>query len=155
MPEARPIEVRKIAYRQSAKDGLVITFAVHPNDMPPALAAAPIGTRFAAALVEIGDDEQPIPSKTRQQLEASVEQERKKPNPLAQRVAITCNEPSFRKFLAELDRASPIAMFDVDGAAEIVREHCGVSSRKEILPGTEAARKWDELHAKFLMWSRG
>jgi len=52
-------EARKIAYRQS-KDGLVVSFVIHPNDMPDALAVAPLGQRYMLALAAIGDDEKPV-----------------------------------------------------------------------------------------------
>ncbi len=56
-------EARKVAYRQT-KDGLVVAFVIHPNDMPDALAIAPLGQRYMLALAAIGDDEKPIPAKT-------------------------------------------------------------------------------------------
>lgn len=88
------------------------------------------------------------PSKTLQQLYANVQEERKKPNPLAQRIAMTCNEPAFATFLSEkMGRSGDVAAN--------VRKLCGVQSRKEILPGTDAAQKWDELHGKYLGWQRG
>lgn len=64
-------EAVKAAYRQT-KDGLVVSFVIHPNDMPNALAVAPLGTRYMLALAQIGDDEQPvspadIPSTTRKE----------------------------------------------------------------------------------------
>lgn len=52
-------EARKAAYRQTAQ-GLVVSFVVHPNDMPNELATAPLGTRYYLALAEIGDDEEPV-----------------------------------------------------------------------------------------------
>jgi hypothetical protein len=54
------VEAKKIAYRQS-RDGLVVSFVIHPNDMPDALAVAPLGQRYMLALAAIGDDERPIP----------------------------------------------------------------------------------------------
>ncbi len=51
-------EARKVSYRQS-KEGLVISFVVHPNEMPDSLATAPLGQRYMLALAMIGDDEQP------------------------------------------------------------------------------------------------
>jgi hypothetical protein len=54
------VEAKKIAYRQS-RDGLVVSFVIHPNDMPDALAVAPLGQRYMLALAAIGDDEKPIP----------------------------------------------------------------------------------------------
>jgi hypothetical protein len=143
MTEAIPIEVRKIGYRQSTKDGMVISFAVHPEDMRAEVAAAGLGTRYMMALVEIGDDEKPV-EKPKEKRDYS----------LPQRVAMVCNEPAFEKFLCETefeDRFMP----DKDQVATHVRYLCGVDSRSEILPGTEAARKWDELHGKYLGWQRG
>jgi hypothetical protein len=54
------VEAKKIAYRQS-RDGLVVSFVIHPNDMPDALAVAPLGQRYMLALAAIGDDEKPTP----------------------------------------------------------------------------------------------
>ena len=145
MTTATPIEVRKIAFRQSAKDGLVITFAVHQDDMTPELAAAPIGTRFMAALVEIGDDEQPV--------------ERGKQHPIVQRAAILCGETLFQKFMEEefpldWEEANPFSG-GADKTAAILRTACGISSRKELAADPMAVAKFDKLTAKFEMWKRG
>jgi|SRR5215472_9041286 len=51
-------EALKYALRQ-ARDGLVVSFVIHPSDIPDALLLAPIGTRWVLAAVEIADDEQP------------------------------------------------------------------------------------------------
>jgi len=42
------------------KNGWVIGFSVHPNEVPRPLLEAPLGTRFRAVLFRIGDDEQPV-----------------------------------------------------------------------------------------------
>jgi hypothetical protein len=52
-------EAKKVAYRQT-KDGLVVSFVIHPNDMPDALAVAPLGQRYMLAMAAIGDDEKPV-----------------------------------------------------------------------------------------------
>ncbi len=49
-------EARKIAYRQS-KEGVVISFVLHPNEIPDSVATAALGTRFLLALVELNDDD--------------------------------------------------------------------------------------------------
>lgn len=131
-----PIELRKIAYRQSAKDGLVITFAVHPNDMPSGLASAPIGTRFMAALVEIGDDEKPIGKAREKQSWHDMS--------LAQQAGILCGDPVFAKFLDET--VGP------NDPAKTIRSLCGVGSRSDIKPGTEAARRWTLIVSDFRAW---
>jgi uncharacterized OB-fold protein len=52
-------EAKKYAYRQT-KDGVVVSFVLHPNDVPNELASSQIGTRYVLAMVEIGDDEKPV-----------------------------------------------------------------------------------------------
>jgi hypothetical protein len=52
-------EVKKLAYRQS-KEGIVVSFLVHPQEVPDALAVAPLGQRYMLALAQIGDDERPV-----------------------------------------------------------------------------------------------
>lgn len=49
-------EAKKYAYRQT-KDGVVLSFVLHPNEVPPNVATAAIGTRYVLALVELNDDE--------------------------------------------------------------------------------------------------
>ncbi len=45
----------KIAYRQT-KDGFVVSFAIHPQDMPVVLANADIGSQWSLRLVELDED---------------------------------------------------------------------------------------------------
>lgn len=52
-------EAKKHAYRQT-QDGVVVSFVLHPQEVPDGLATAALGTRYMLALVAIGDDEQPV-----------------------------------------------------------------------------------------------
>lgn len=52
-------EALKSALRQT-KEGVAVTFLIQPNDLPSALLAAPIGTRYTVAMCERGNDEQPV-----------------------------------------------------------------------------------------------
>jgi uncharacterized OB-fold protein len=51
-------EVKKYAYRQT-KDGVVLSFVLHPQEIPADVASAAIGTRYVLALVELADNEKP------------------------------------------------------------------------------------------------
>ena len=53
------VEVKKAFLRQN-KDGYTLGFILHPSDLPDGLMRAPVGTRYQIAMVEIGDDEQPV-----------------------------------------------------------------------------------------------
>lgn len=49
-------EVVMCAFRKT-KDGTVVSFTVHPNDMPELLSNAHVGTRFMLGIVELADNE--------------------------------------------------------------------------------------------------
>lgn len=51
-------EAKFYAFRKT-KDGTIVSFVVHPQEVPDKLATANIGARFVLAMVEIGDDEKP------------------------------------------------------------------------------------------------
>ena len=51
-------EAKLYAFRKT-KDGTVVSFVLHPQELPKGLGDAEIGARFVMALVEIGDDEKP------------------------------------------------------------------------------------------------
>ena len=52
-------EAKKYAYRQT-KDGMVLSFVLHPDDVPKEIATAPIGQRYMVACAQIDDHENPI-----------------------------------------------------------------------------------------------
>lgn len=68
----------------------------------------------------------------------------------AQMAGILCGERLFRTFLTDIG----LPAFETEAAAAVVREYCDVESRSEILPGTPAGDKWEQLLAKFEMWKR-
>ena len=48
----RHFEAKKYAYRQT-KDGMVVSFVIHPDDVPKEMATAPIGQRYIVACAKI------------------------------------------------------------------------------------------------------
>ena len=131
-------EARKWSYRQT-KDGVVVSFLLHPNDMPDGLAIAELGTRYMMALVEIGDDEQPKPAKQRRafkELKAS------------QQAGMLCNDSEFRRFL----NANIKTTINADDAAEAVRIFCHVDSRSKL--DGDAGDKWAALVNQFNTWKQ-
>lgn len=160
-------ECKKIAYRQT-KDGVVVSLLVHPNDVPDALATAPLGTRYMAALVEIGDDEQPVKAKSesggphpspREADSADIGKRSSASRPKrqfvdmtpAQQAGLLCADEAFQRFL--LERCHITALSE-DEAADAVRYYCRVKSRKDILSGTTAGDFWLGLVAHFRDWQR-
>lgn len=94
---SQPIEALKYALRQT-KDGVVVSFVIHPDDVTAELLADPIGARYQMVMVRIGDDEQPVVGrefKTKEPTTPLDEANRK----LVASAGILCREPAFWDFL--------------------------------------------------------
>jgi len=159
-------EMVKYAYRQT-RDGVVVSFVVHPNDIPPELSISHIGARYMVALVQIGDDELPI--KPRKEAmpntSRSLEPHNAPPQPdsprsagakrpwedfqPAQQAGIRSNDVRFEQFLEE---EYPAQWRELQDAAECIRSICGVHSRAEL--GTDHAKRviWHQLDKHFQAW---
>lgn len=153
---ALPCEMVKYALRQT-KDGIVVSFVVHPNDIPAALQTSAIGSRWIAALVQIGDDEKPI-----QQISAEAAQPRqidskrtagdkRNWNELQpqQQAGIRCAEATFVAFLKETRSDD---WHESQDAAECVRLICGVTSRAMIGVNQKARMIWHQLDSAYQAW---
>lgn len=82
----------------------------------------------------------------------------KGPKSLAQEAGKMCASVEFRNFLwNEFETTGGIlwADFVEEEAIKLVRDQCGVQSRSEIIAGTPAADKWNDLIARFEYWRRG
>ncbi len=137
---AIPLEIKKDAMRQTQSGDWKITFTVQAADMDQRLTSAAMGTRFQAALVEVGDDEQP---------KERGKQDWREVQPAAQ-CGIRCNDARFRDFLA--------VEYGFDGdtaeeAAETVRGICHVASRKEFATNHKARVLWTQLDSQYRDWA--
>lgn len=138
------LEVKKdgLTQRQSGDWQLRLTIAA--IDMDQRITSAPMGTRFVAVLVEVGDDEAPIDHKA---------QERDKWRDLGpmRQAGMRCKEPIFWAFISEELRV-PVA--GEDDAAKAVRFICSIPSRADLdKPGnTEARTRWFELDTAYQAW---
>lgn len=63
----------------------------------------------------------------------------------AQQAGIMCSEGAFRQFVEAKDE---------EAAAQFIREHCGVLSRRHLDHNDEAARKFLDLKADYEIWLR-
>jgi hypothetical protein len=101
------------------------------------------GHRFMAALVEIGDDEQPV---------QQAEPEKAKGGPLAKLAGMLCAEPEFWDFLTHqcsLDEAIEGPLM----AAEQVRLLCGIESRAELDSNLEAGAAFHRtIRSPWIKW---
>jgi len=122
----------------------VISFVLHPNEVPDDLALAPLGTRYMLALVRIGDDEEP-------------QQPDEKPKraarpfhtlPRPQQAGMMCNNQAFQQWVSKQHPAGLTFPANADGSRKYILYVCGVVSRAHLdrtLPGPA----WDALLARF------
>lgn len=73
----------------------------------------------------------------------------KRERTLPEKIGIRCADKRFQKWTAEYV-GWPAAATSAEETAGAVRGWCHVKSRAEILPGTEAAKKWLDLETRFL-----
>lgn len=166
MTDQAAIARNNAVHMEAKKDGLsqrqdgswILRVKIHPNDMPSSLMTAPMGTRFMIAVVEIGENEEPVQQEER----ASQTTTREVPGSVAenapsrrklewdkmsggQQAGLLCSKPAFWKFLGKSS---------ADEAAYYVRLHCGVNSRSEIVAGTPAGDAWNGLVNEYRVWDR-
>lgn len=135
-------EAKKHGFRQT-QDGVVISFVLHPQEVPDKLATAVLGTRYQLVLVELDDNDEP--------------KDHRADTRLTQRASILCGEKVFQTFLSEL---LPLDWQQATGsheerAATVLRGFCKVQSRRDIVPGSAAAAAFENLLGKFIGWKRG
>jgi hypothetical protein len=141
-------EALKVSYRQT-REGMVIAFAIKPEDMPPELALAPVGTRVLLAVAELRDDapepepvsETPKP-KDDQRSERAREAYRMKDEmeKAATRSAMLPKDPRFREWSGcETE----------EQAAQHIRETCLIESRAEIANNEGAYRDFIDMETRF------
>ena len=152
-------EAKKYALRQ-AKDGVVVSFLVHPADVVPELLSAAIGEHYVGALAPYEEkaaevERQPAP-------EPIPEPEKPKERrpfhtlPRSQQAALLCNDNRFWWWLSDKeDRrigppppGHPPYVETEQEAADAVRSMCGVASRRD-LDQPDHALKWDRMVEEF------
>ena len=151
------LEAKKDRMAQRQSNDWAVTFTVQGIDMDPRLTQAPMGTRYAMVLVEIGDDEQPVqrkeaspaprqPVNPRQADGAKRDWHSLQPQ---QQAGIRCGEPAFIAFLKE---QRPDDWREAEDAASCVRLICGVASRVELGINRKAGVIWKQLDDQYQAW---
>lgn len=149
---AIPLEVKKDGLQQRQNGDWVLRLVIQAADMDQRITSAPMGTRFMAALVEVGDDELPKEQPAPPEVKAEPAPKAKKSwreQPPAQQAGIRCDEPIFIAFLKE---TYPEEWREFEDAAEFVRFYCGVKSRSELNTIHKSQDIWHQLDSQFQAW---
>jgi hypothetical protein len=138
-------EVKKDGLQQRQSGDWVLRLTLQAADMDQRITNAAMGTRFVCVLVEVNDDETPVDHK-------AMERDKWRDLGPAKQAGIRCKDPVFWAYLSE-ECVGP----DVDdeaGAADFVREVCGVASRSDLgKPNrTQARLRWHDLDNGFQAW---
>ena len=166
-------EVRLAALRRT-KDGTVVSFLVHPNDVPDCFSLDPLGQRYMIGIAAIGDDEQELQSaaeaSTPSVLTAVVPERAE--NRDAPHHLVDSNKggetgetsatlphtphtphPIVRRagILANDQRFwAWINVADAEAAAAFIRRACAVASRRDLATNTGAAIRFQGLLDEYL-----
>lgn len=138
-------EAKKYALRQ-AKDGVIVSFVLHPDDVVPELLSAPIGEHYVVALAPY----EKAAEQAEQQPEAPAPSPEKvkerKPFhtlPRSQQAAILIQDERFRRWWDGGDDPLPDA---VDAA---IKARLGIISKRNLDQPGPTAFAWDELVAQY------
>ena len=137
---AEHFEAKKYAYRQS-RDGMVLSFILHPDDVPTELATAKIGQRYMIACAQIGEDERPV-------VKAAVTNGER----AMARANLICRERTFQEWVRLNNEREGWVANDPDDetlATNVIRSVCDIESRKELLTDEEAQEKLKAFLAFF------
>lgn len=125
-------ELQLAGWSESHNSGCKVTFWLQSSEDLEAFRALTVrkgntaGQRFMAALVEVGDDEQPVQQS---------EPEKPKGGELARMAGVLCQDVEFRIFM----NAQGWHAGSDQEAAETIRQMCGVKSRADLDHDFEAA----------------
>lgn len=140
-------ELQLAGWSESHNGGCKVTFWLHSSEDLEAFRALTVrkgnqaGQRFMAALVEVGDDEQPVQ-----------EPEKPKGGPLAVLAGRLCADPEFHHFASVQYKALLLSGTAVNDCAEWLRKFCGVASRAEIDGNPDATSKMQEIRGAWIKW---
>lgn len=139
------LELKKDGLSQRQSGDWSLRFTVAATDMDQRLAAAAMGTRYQAVLVEIDDNEEPVEHK-------AIERDKWRDLGPVKQAALRCKDPVFWAWLRETYPADQIN--DEKAAAIAVREICNVNSRADLgKPGNQRQRVlWHQLDQAYQAW---
>lgn len=144
MGERNGFEAIKYALRQS-KDGTVVSFVIHPNDLDPELQCLPIGTRVMIGWAAISDDEKPVarPDNAEHSDQgpwSEPPQVPKRERTLSEEAFFCCKDARFQDWLE---------VKGLDDAKQRIYTLCRIDSLSHLSTNRAAAHIWQNIHADF------
>lgn len=132
-------------------EGVYVTFCIQLDEVPAGLAVSKLRSRWMLAMVQIGDDEKPVPKPVAAAKKKNLQ------NSNVMRAAIMCGDPGFQKFLSLRYRKAWRGALGTghEQAADAMRSILHIDSRRDIGTDPEALAGFDKLDAEYALWKRG
>ena len=136
--ETSQFEGKKIALKQT-KEGIVMSLAIHPDELPTELMRDFVGSRYMVVMVRLADTEEPF---DRRDIEATQ---------AVKQAGMICRDPKFWDYLAEdgqLFEKTEIA------CVEWLTSFLDIVSRSELKTNPDARNTFNVLLSEFKEWKR-
>ncbi len=130
-------EAVKIALKQDAKNGFVLSFSIHPDELPDEVIRDFVGARYQVVMVRLNEDEKPL------------DREKELTHDYIRSAAILCRDPRFHRFLVE---AGQVFEASEESATQWLKEELGVKSRTEIPQHPTAVSRLISIQQEFNLW---
>lgn len=132
--ETSQFEGKKVALKQT-KDGIVMSLAIHPDDLPEELIRDFVGARYMVVMVRLNDDETPM--------------QREPVNKHISVAGMLCRDPQFWDFLYE---QGLLLETNEDATTEWLKAYLNIQSRRELKDNQEAQIALNKILREFKEW---
>jgi hypothetical protein len=137
--ETSQFEAKKVALKQT-KDGIVMSLAIHPDELPEELMRDFVGARYMVVMVRLGDDEKPI---NREEYAGAQ---------LVKLAGMLCRDKEFWRYLNEEGLLFNMSESD---CIDFLQSYLCINSRSDIKTNFEAQNALKNLYAQYKEWQHG
>jgi hypothetical protein len=134
--ETSQFEAKKVALKQT-KDGIVMSLAIHPDELPEELMRDFVGSRYMVVMVRLGDTEEPL---NRDQYAGTQ---------LVKLAGMLCRDSKFWDYLYE---KGMLFETNEESCIEWLQGYLNLSSRAELKTNLEAQGALKLLYGEYKEW---
>jgi hypothetical protein len=134
--ETSQFEAKKVALKQT-KDGIVMSLAIHPDELPEELMRDFVGSRYMVVMVRLGDTEEPL---NRDEFAGAQ---------MVKLAGMLCRDKGFWDYLHEGGQ-----LFDKNEVAcvEWLQSYLNIGSRSDIKINKLAQEELKTLYGEYKEW---
>jgi hypothetical protein len=134
--ETSQFEAKKVALKQT-KDGIVMSLAIHPDELPEELMRDFVGARYMVVMVRLGDDEKPL---NREDYAGAQ---------LVKLAGMLCRDNKFWEYLYE---QGLLLETNESACIEWLKSYLNIYSRADIKTNLEAQGALKLLYGQYKEW---